>query len=89
MCNVIFIFVVIYFTLVINMSNVRKRKISISKRHFRRIIEDKTNIEIQQDYLYKKKKIGDNDLGLHKICDINIHAFDIFNDTLNIEIVIS
>lgn len=94
------IFVILHLTLVINMSNASKCKISVSKRHIRRIIEDETNIDIagSSTQIIKhtqspttNRSFKDNYLDLHKISDINIYAFNknITNETLNAEIEIS
>lgn len=84
--------------IVINMSNASKRKVSVSKRHVRRIIKDQTDIDIagsstqiiKQSLFSTNRSFKDNCLVLQRNRDINIHAFnkDITNETLNPEIEI-
>lgn len=70
--------------IVINMSNASKRKVSVSKHHVRRIIQDETNIDIaglstqiiKQSLFNTNRSLKDNCLVLHKNSDINIHAFN-------------
>lgn len=69
------------------MSNVRKRKLSLSKRHIRRIISDKTNIDIAG--CSKQANICIEDFSdsdeVDKIDNKNIDAFDINSTIVNID----
>jgi len=66
------------------MSNVFKRKTSVSKRHIRRIIEDETNIDMAGSSTQIQIKLSpatnksfeDNCLNLHKLNNINVFAFN-------------
>lgn len=69
------------------MSNVRKRKLSLSKRHIRRIISDETNIDIAE--YSKQANICIEDFSdsneVDKIDNKNIDAFDINSTIVNID----